>query len=415
MKTLSLVTPGILIALLGNTAVVQEHAIDWPEAAISPDLTVAHTAQDRLRKTGPQGLEMLEQRFAEEISAHRNGALADERWKRIRAALDGVGAQYDNDASGLYWYTDFERAKAAAQASNRPILSLRLLGRLNEDLSCANSRFFRTTLYPNAQVNHILKNQFILHWESVRPAPRVTIDFGDGRTLLRTITGNSIHYILDPDGRVVDALPGLYSAPVFANELRRAADFVKETRKTSLAGYVEYQRRTRAELLSAWAADLSRIQTTLPAGTVLTEDNFERAMDDKTWERVAQLHANEVNFDAHVQKVVARKFPLALAASRLAVAKAAVENPMLRAFSNLSQSIVLDTVKNNYSLRTKILFFLAGPARSLTLNQVNDWVYARVFLTPRQDPWLGLAPQDVFTGIDANGESGVAWASQIPR
>ena len=239
------------MALLGNTAVLQERVADWAEEAISPDQTVAQKAQDRLRRTGPQGLEALQQRFAEEISAHRNGAPSGERWKRIGAALDWVGAQYDNDASGLYWYTDFEEAKAAARASKRPILSLRLLGRLNEDLSCANSRFFRTTLYPNAEVNHILKDQFILHWESVRPAPRVTIAFGDRRTLERTITGNSIHYILDPDGRVLDALPGLYSAPVFANELRRAADIVKETRETRLHDYAEYQRFTRDELLSA--------------------------------------------------------------------------------------------------------------------------------------------------------------------
>jgi len=94
MKTLSLVTPGIFMALLGNTAVVQERVADWAEEAISPDQTVAQKAQDRLRRTGPQGLEALQQRFAEEISAHRNGAPSGERWKRIGAALDWVGAQY---------------------------------------------------------------------------------------------------------------------------------------------------------------------------------------------------------------------------------------------------------------------------------------------------------------------------------
>jgi len=32
-----------------------------------------------------------------------------------------------------------------AQRTNRPILSLRLLGNLTDDFSCANSRFFRVT------------------------------------------------------------------------------------------------------------------------------------------------------------------------------------------------------------------------------------------------------------------------------
>src|SRR6185295_7686880 len=104
---------------------------------------------------------------------------------------------------------------------------------------------------------------------------------------------------------------------------------VKETRERRHVDYVEYQRFRRDELLSAWAADLSRIQIALPASTTLSEDNLERLMDEKTWQKLAQLHASEVNFDGNVLKVVARKFPVALAASRLAMTKAAVENPML--------------------------------------------------------------------------------------
>ena len=36
-------------------------------------------------------------------------------------------------------------------------------------------------------------------------------DYGDGRKIERTVTGNSIHYVLDENGEVVNALPGLYS------------------------------------------------------------------------------------------------------------------------------------------------------------------------------------------------------------
>lgn len=95
----------------------------------------------------------------------------------------------------MYWYTDIEQAKAAARTSGKPILSLRLLGSLDQDLSCANSRFFRVALYPNVEISKLLQDPLILHWQSVRPVPKVTIDFGDGRKLERTITGNSIHYI----------------------------------------------------------------------------------------------------------------------------------------------------------------------------------------------------------------------------
>ena len=46
--------------------------------------------------------------------------------------------------------------------------------------------------------------------------PIITIDMGDGREMVRTITGNSIHYVLDAKGRVVDGIPGLYGATRFS-------------------------------------------------------------------------------------------------------------------------------------------------------------------------------------------------------
>src|SRR5437762_12125174 len=147
---------------------------------------------------------------------------ATPQWHRLSAALDAVSQQKDSYLSGLYWYTDFDQAKSAARATGKPILSLRLLGKLSEEYSCANSRFFRTILYSNSEVSKMLRERFILHWQSVRPAPRVTIDFGDGRKLERTLTGNSIHYILDSDGRTVDALPGLYGPKAFLRGLVNA-------------------------------------------------------------------------------------------------------------------------------------------------------------------------------------------------
>ena len=444
MKNFSFLACSVLIVIfnIAASARTADHPADWVEEAVSADQSVAQKAQDQLRQIGPQGLELLEQRFANEISAHQSGMPSDERWKRIAAALDRVGGQYDDYASGLYWYTDLEKAKAAARTSGRPILSLRLLGRLDEDLSCANSRFFRTTLYPSAEINQLLKNGFILHWESVRPAPRVTIDFGDGRTLQRTITGNSIHYILDSDGKIVDALPGLYSAPVFTAELQQAAAVVKEARGKGTADYAEHMNVTCARLLQAWAADLAAINAPQPPSKALAESALERWMDDNKWQQVAQLHVNVAAFDGSVRELMARKFPSAPVAARVAMSKAAVETPMIRALGgsaqdpvqpqeypdarvaapvavakmaaetpmmravrNLSGTVALDTVQNNYMRRTKILAFLAGQGHAYSLAQANDWIYARIFLTPRQDPWLGLAPADVFAAIDGNGET----------
>src|SRR5262245_60373800 len=114
------------------------------------------------RHMGPKGLDAF-------LSLHG---------RRPSSALDAICAQKDAHTSLLYWFTDLDRAIAEARRTHRPILSLRLLGRLDEELSCANSRFFRKLLYPDATINRILREQFVLHWQSVRPVPKVTIDFG---------------------------------------------------------------------------------------------------------------------------------------------------------------------------------------------------------------------------------------------
>ena len=149
--------------------------------------------------------------------------MGSENLAAVARELDVLGAARDN-VHGLYWHTDLERALVRSRARGRPVLSLRLLGRLDEELSCANSRYFRAALYANEAVAALLRDSFVLHWESVRPAPRVTIDFGDGRVVTRTITGNSCHLLLDSEGRPFDVLPGLYGPKAFREQLALAAE-----------------------------------------------------------------------------------------------------------------------------------------------------------------------------------------------
>ena len=183
--------------------------------AVSDDSNESEIAVKELRKLGPLGLQTLFETYAAEIENYRKTGEVTQKWQKIAKALDKVAMQKDVYASQLFWNTDLEKAKAESKKSNKPILSLRLLGNLNDELSCANSRFFRSILYPNAGISNYLRQNYILHWQSERPAPKITIDFGDGRKIERTITGNSIHYILDQDGKVVDALSGLNSPSVF--------------------------------------------------------------------------------------------------------------------------------------------------------------------------------------------------------
>lgn len=213
-----------------------------------------------LREAGPDGLAMLLATHSAQI-AECYGAAPSEMAQRLRDALDGVAMARDTHAAGLYWHTDLAAAEAYAAATQRPILSLRMLGRLNEDFSCANSRFFRTALYANEEIGEYLRANYVLHWQSVRPAPRVTIDFGDGRVMERTLTGNSAHYVLTPDGRVVDVFPGLYGPEAFKRMLTEAYEGARAIMSGSLTPQ-QHQARILAQLEQNLLEDLAAVQPT---------------------------------------------------------------------------------------------------------------------------------------------------------
>src|SRR2546422_6574411 len=62
----------------------------------------------------------------------------------------------------------------------------------------------------------------------VRPVPQVTIEFGDGRKLKRTLGGNTVMEICLPDGRVVDSFPGLYTPEDLLKEAGETLELVRK-------------------------------------------------------------------------------------------------------------------------------------------------------------------------------------------
>jgi len=380
---------------------------------IAPDPATASTAIARLRAAGPRGLDALLTAHAKEIAAMRAGTLHldDPSIARLRAAIDAVAKQRDAFASGLFWHTSLEAAKADAARYARPILSLHLLGNLDEEFSCANSRFFRTTLYANSAVAKLLKETFVLHWQSERPAPRITVDFGNGRTLQRTITGNSVHYILDADGAVIDALPGLFDAETFTASLRHAAEVAAEAQRLSTAERMALYRQAHQDALNAlearWNADLSRLGIDALTFAVVRNDLADLALQsdrvDDLLPKVAALHRDGARLDRQSRALLTAKNPTAEMAGDRARAKSIVESPLLRAVRNLEENIALDSVRNEFVLHARVHRWLLDPRAAAQLEKFNTRVYAELFLTPADDPWLGLAPRDTVAALDGNG------------
>lgn len=376
-----------------------------------------------LRKQGNQGLQVFLTTYANQLNN-----------PNVRTALDALCQQRDCYASRLYWYTDLEQAKAAAQASGKPILSLRLLGKLDQDLSCANSRFFRVALYPHAEISKLLQDKFILHWQSVRPVPKVTIDFGDGRKLERTITGNSIHYILDASGRPLDAIPGLYSPKAFLRQLQQAEIAAKEYRQLAGIDRDRFLQKYHSDRLQAvqtqWTNDLSKLgissppsltespsNTTQPptatvAGSLAVSkmiverpllrniqpnsdrDTLAKITDEEAWNKIAQLYAADAKLDQNSIALIKAK--------RFQSAKTPTDH-LSKLVNQFETAMAVDTVRNEYMLHSQIHQWFMTNNQTNNVTILNEKVYSQLFLTPNSDPWLGLSPNDTYSAIDNDG------------
>jgi hypothetical protein len=327
-------------------------------ASHDSDQTAAHRSREKL--------DALLGKFDE--ARARGVAIDDVALKSQREQIDAMSAQKDAHLSRLFWYTDLNDAMSEAKRTNRPVLSLRLLGRLDEELSCANSRFFRAILYADPGISQLLRDRFVLHWESVREVPVITIDFGSGRSFTRTITGNSIHYVLSPDGRVIDAVPGLIAPRVFERELTELASISSDPVAIRLHQVRKLERLPVEQFVEA---DLA-----LPA---------------PTWERIARqmVPPDKARMDARID---------ARLAARRAVSKSRVEMPLLRQVINPLPGLAQDTRLNMRQLRPTILGWLLA-SQTTDLKSLNDRVYRELFLTPLDDPLMGLDAPDEFSGL----------------
>ncbi len=389
------------------------------------------------------------------------------------AKRNAAGHAFDNGAAQLFWFTDLNAAKKQAKLEKKPILSLRLLGRLSDEYSCANSRFFRVIFYPQAQINPLLRDQFVLHWSSERAVPTVSIDMGDGRVVRRTLTGNSAHYLLDENGRPLDVMPGVVTPIRFANWLQSGAALNRSWNQTT------------AQEREAFLSDWHRAQM----NKIWREIEPKRGEDEK-WvitqvEKSLELNPIEKNADARTAAEIAaplfvsksigeipildatrlfgsgaRITPVGFSGFRFVLSNAKTPRPAIldeatrahikamnpplapRAASqntgagkdeNLVAGAQFQTVSQTETEtqteiadpfneliarfetsiqeddRMSLARFQVPIHASFVQGQASDFdafnrkIYSRLFLTPKSDPWLGLAPAGDFTALQNGG------------
>ncbi|MDB2687696.1 hypothetical protein N9Y42_10840 [Mariniblastus sp.] len=185
-------------------------------------------------------------------------------------------------------------------------------------------------LFSNQEIADFINENFEPAWESVRPVPRITIDFGNGTVVNRTLHGNVATYICGSDQVVREVLPGVYSKAAYLQQLK--------------------------EISEQWQVEHG-------ASTISISRELASSVTTKTKTKAKSL---EVNGDAQ-----------------------SVELNASLARQKLKQNLELDTLYNEQERREKIDAYLMLHPHS-TPSQMKSWLYREVLHADLDDPYLGL-------------------------
>ena len=76
---------------------------------------------------------------------------------------------------------------------------------------------------------------------------------------------------------------------------------------------------------------------------------------------------------------------------------------LAKTVKSFEQAMAIDTVRNEYLLHSRIHQWFVESNHTGTIYQLNEKVYADLFLTPSSDPWLGLVSPNIYSAIEGDG------------
>lgn len=167
-----------------------------------------------------------------------------------------------------------------------------------------------------------------------------------------------------------------------------------------------YHSHELAFSLNSWMRDLQQVRASVGQPETLNRVWLAAKTQPEDWKVIALKHRDEARLDDASKLLMRAKnaAPRAADAGRIAVSKAAFEDPMLRAMREFEGSMAEDSVRNHYDLHTQIHEWFAQDVPDVALvNRLNNRVYAELFLMPSWDPWLGLRPPNAYSALEADG------------
>jgi hypothetical protein len=218
-------------------------------------------------------------------------------------------------------------------------------------------------LFSHEAVVAELSRGFECAWTSVRPVPRATFDFGDGRRLERTLRGNVATLFCTAGGEVFDAAAGLSSPEDYLARLRSARELFDELR--------------RLEEQGAGRAALERTVARVHEGRAARDPGPRRGREASTADLSKRL------IERPLEAAILAPLPAELASpSRLA--EGVLEDPLVAALAA--------DVEHNRARRDPAIRALLSAAPLVPHAELGPRIYRDVLGIDLADPYLGLAP-----------------------
>jgi hypothetical protein len=208
-----------------------------------------------------------------------------------------------------------------------------------------------------------VKERYILAWDSVRPAPKVSIDFGDGKKLTRTLKGSTVFYVCRSDAKVVDIFPGIYTP----------ADFIYlESDSQKLLVMSDPQvRETHQRLAQApFAAAISFSKGVLESPVLAGLSGIP-----------ANTAARQVGLDDLSRHPLTRKHVISRAG--------------LPPDATGEQIVAADSARYRKMTRPAVESFLAKSSLPLSPGECTTAMFKDVLNVPIDDPYLGLGGEQI--------------------
>lgn len=249
-------------------------------------------------------------------------------------------------------------------------------------------------LFSDKRVRELLNNQVIASWEMVRAVPKVTINFGDGRMLERTLKGNTVLYLCKPDGTVIDAYPGIYTPDDFIRELQKGLDILLADPKPDLAAWHQSQvaqlatNEFRRITLTKAVVETPLLNAVGLQGKIFSietpiEDNAEIRWND-TPESMRQAFQNLAK---RLEDLSERPMNGQKARREVVGTQSASLSPEEAG----KQAVLLDSRTNLQLVRPAVHLLLATYQKPPTPAELKEPLFKQLLHIDIDDPYLGLA------------------------